>query len=92
MPPWPPHGRYPQPPTCGRTVGGYLLVAAFTAVLWALPEPVAAVAGLVTAAGPVAASKRVLALCRCLGECGGFAVEVGGRLRIVVTRPAGDGA
>lgn len=85
----PPDVRYhpvPSEPTWQRVLVSYTAIATVLLLLWAVSDPLASVVLLAAFAVLFAGARWTLALARCLAECGGFAFEVGERVRIRVTR------
>lgn len=76
----------------GGLPAGYALMAAFPLLLLVIAHPVAGSLLFAALLGTVLAARRVRRLVRCLYECGGFAFDLGGRVRITVARPHCDGA
>lgn len=81
--------RRPAEPTWTGIAATSVLVLAVPVVLWAASNPLASAAALAAGVGLVAGGRRALRLGRCLAECGGFAVDLAGDVRLCVTR---DGA
>ncbi len=70
-----------------RTVAAaHGLAAAVPLLLWAASAPVVAAAVVGGLAGAGLVIRRAARLAACLADCGGFAVDVGGLVRIRVTR------
>ena len=68
----------------------YALVAAILPVLWFVSYPVLGSAVVVTAVGISIALRRAWRLRRCFRDCGGFSLDLGGRVQIAVTQPDVD--
>jgi hypothetical protein len=89
----PPDGRQHAPvtePTAQSILVSYLLMAAIPLTLWVVSHPLVGVAGLVTALGVGLTARRAASLVRCISECGGFAVDLGERVRITVSQTRTD--
>ncbi|SHH44638.1 hypothetical protein [Halobaculum gomorrense] len=71
-------------------LAGYALIGAALASLWSMSYPAAAASILAAAAVVRLGAPRVAAAVRCLRVCREFTVDLGGRLRITVTRPPVD--
>ena len=62
-------------------------VLAVPALLWAAAHPLVAGLALSPGVGLVQGGRRAHRLRRCLANCGGFAADIGGDVRVCVTRP-----
>lgn len=62
------------------------VVLAVPLAFWLASHPFAGGAVLAAGAGVVLGGRRALRLRRCLEECGGFAVDLGGDVRVRVSR------
>ena len=88
------HGRDPRrsrrrpEPTWSGIVAAYASVAAVPLLLWVATRPVVGATALAAAGGLVVGARRLLRLRRCLNDCGGFAVDLVGDVRVLVTREA----
>lgn len=72
-------------------LAGYAVMAVLLLSLWAISHPVAGAAVIVAVVGLHAAARRAVRLARCLRVCREFTVDLGGRVRVTVTRTgAGD--
>ena len=67
----------------------YATIPMFILVLWAVSQPLAAAVALATLIGLSIGVRRLLWLTRCLRDCGEYALDLGGRVRITITKPAG---
>lgn len=90
----PPHDprylRDPTDPTWQSLLVSYALVAAILPVLWFVSYPVFGSIVVVTAVGIGVALRRAWRLRRCFHHCGGFSLDLAGRMRIAVTQPDVD--
>ncbi|WP_435065319.1 hypothetical protein [Halobaculum sp. EA56] len=77
-------------PSWRSIVAGYAVVVAGLAALWAVSNPVAGATVLAAAGAVRLGAPRVAGAVRCLRVCREFTVDLGGRLRITVTRPPVD--
>ena len=68
----------------------YAALAAFPLLLWLASRPLAGILVLATVAGLFVGARRASKLVRCLYDCGGFAIDPGGNVRICVTRTRVD--
>ena len=84
----PPEGPLPRPPNERGLLVGYAMVAAIPLSLWAASSPLAGAVVLGALYGLVVAGRRASRLVRCFHDCGGFHVDLGGRLRIAVCDPS----
>jgi len=68
----------------------YAALGAVPLLLWTLHRPLAGVLAITALAGLVAAGRPAARLARCFRNCGGFAVDLGDRVRISVSQPCPD--
>lgn len=73
-------------PTWRSLLASYLLMAAVPALIWTGNHPLTGVAVLSTAVGLTIGVRRASELARCLSDCGGFSVDLAGRVRVTVTQ------
>jgi hypothetical protein len=64
------------------------MLAATVLLLWAVTNPLFGAATVAAVVGLGLGAHRLLALARCLSECGGFTLDVGETFQICVTRPS----
>lgn len=86
----PPNPKYrprPKNPTWRNIVAAYAVVAAVPVLFWVASNPLAGGVGIAAALALRAGARRGAKLRRCLRDCEGFAVDLGERLRVTVTRP-----
>lgn len=77
-------------PTWRGVLASVVLLAVLPVAFWTVAHPFAGAALLAVGVGAFVAVRRATLLARCLAECGEFAVDLGGSLRITVTHPATD--
>ncbi len=68
------------------------MLAAGVLSLLAIARPLAAAGVLAAVVGPSLAARRAAALARCLRVCGEFTVDLGGSVRVTVTRTGVEAA
>ena len=68
----------------------YAALVAFPVLLWIVSQPMAGTVVLVTVIGSAIGVRRAARLARCFYDCGGFVFDLGGRIRISITRPEPD--
>lgn len=64
----------------------YAAMIAFPLLLWIVSQPLAGSVVLVTIVVSAISARRAAKLARCFHDCGGFAFDLGGRVRISITR------
>lgn len=74
------------PPTWRRILASTVVVTTVPFVLWFASQPVTGVVVLATVLAIGMAARGTVRLARCLADCGGFALDLGGCLQIIVTR------
>ncbi|WP_226005584.1 hypothetical protein [Natrinema salinisoli] len=79
-----------EQPSWERVLASYALVPALLFLLWAISQPHAAIVVLTATVALFLVARRSLGLARCLSDCGGFSVDLGGKLRITIARPQVD--
>jgi Flp pilus assembly protein TadB len=76
-----------EQPTWQRVFVSYGMMAAVFLSLWLVSNPLAGVVALAASAVAVITVRRAAELARCFRDCGGFAFDLGGRVRITVAQP-----
>ncbi|MXR40206.1 hypothetical protein GRX01_02380 [Halobaculum sp. WSA2] len=74
----------------GSVLAGYAVIAGVLASLWAVSNPIAALTVLLAAVAVRRGAPRAAAAVRCVRVCREFTVDLGGRLRITLTKPPVD--
>jgi len=90
-PPDPRYHRSVDDPAPRSVLASYVAAAATLSALWIASRPVAGTVALAVTAGLFAGVRRLSKLVRCFHDCGGFALDLGGTVRVCVTRPRTDG-
>lgn len=80
----------PTEPTRQSLLVSYALVASILPVLWFVSYPMLGSVLVVTTAGVGIVLRRVWRLRRCFRDCGGFSLDLAGRVRIAVTQTDAD--
>ena len=91
----PPNPRYHtdfKHPGWRGVLAGYALLATGVLSLWAVSNPTAGAVALAAALGLFVGVRRAAALVRCLRVCREFTVDLGGSVRITVTRTSANDA
>ncbi|MFP4627150.1 MAG: hypothetical protein ACOC8O_03635 [Natronomonas sp.] len=65
----------------------FAMVATALVVVWVESNPLAGTAVIVAVVGLAVGVRRARDLVHCFFECGGFAVELGGTVRVCIVRP-----
>ena len=73
-------------PTSRGILAIYATLAAVPLLLWLVSQPLTGAVAVVTTAGAVIGVRRTAGLLRCFRECGGFAFDVGGSVRVCVSQ------
>jgi hypothetical protein len=68
----------------------YAMMAAVPLLLWVAGRPLLRATAVAAVVGAFLAVRRGAALKRCFYECGGFAFDLGGRVRVQISRPRAD--
>jgi hypothetical protein len=68
----------------------YAMMAAVPLLLWVAGRPLLRVTAVAAVVGAFAVARRGAALRRCFYECGGFAFDLGGSVRVTISRPRAD--
>ena len=66
------------------------MMAALFLALVSVSHPLVGATGIVALIGSSIVARRVAGLARCFRDCGGFSYDLGGRIRISVSRPRTD--
>lgn len=91
-PPDPRDHRASEEPTWRAVLGRFAALAAVPLLLLLVSRPMIGSVGIVAVAVVGVCLWRGVRLARCFVQCGGFAVDVGGRVQICVVRPDVDAA
>jgi len=78
-------------PTWTDLLVSYGLIAGAFLLFWAVSQPLAALVAVAAVLALVLGVRRAAKLVRCLRECGGFVVDLGGAVQVCVTRASADG-
>ncbi len=87
-PPDPRKYRTTTDPTWRGILVSYLMVASFPLLLWVVSQPVAGTVVVTAIVGLALGVRHVHKLARCFFECGGFAFELGGKIRVCIAQPS----
>jgi hypothetical protein len=79
-----------EQPSWEGVLASYALVPALLLLLWLISQPRTATVVLTATAGVLLGVRRALELARCVSDCGGFSVDLGGKLRITIAQPHAD--
>lgn len=68
----------------------YALIPVVFLSLWGISHPLTATVIIVATVCLLLTLRRTLNLARCLSNCGGFSIDLGGKIRITIARPQVD--
>lgn len=81
----------PKHPRRQSVKTSYALIALALLFLWTVSHPVAGVLTLTTLVSLSIVVSRAVTLLRCYYDCGAFALNLGKRVEVTVTRPGATG-
>ena len=79
-----------NPPTSRGVLATYAVLAAVPLLLWVVSQPLTGTVAVVTIAGVVIGARRTAGMVRRFRECGGFAFDLGGSVRVCISQPQLD--
>lgn len=88
----PRYGSDPERPTWRGILAAYVAIAAIPVLLWMASHPIHGLWAMAGVVALLAVRQRVMDLVRCLRECRAVTVDVGGTLRVTVSRLNADDA
>lgn len=76
----------PDEPTWRGILVSYAAMVAVPLALWFVSQPVVGTVALAGVVGLFVGTRRAYGLVRCLSDCGGFAFDLGGAVRVTIAR------